>query len=192
MSGVYISEKDTAFIHIPKCAGTSIREWLRSEGSFDIMSLEKRDFDLKHPTLDDIKAHFGRDKFEYTFAVVRNPYDRVVSMWKHLNVKSPLRKEYGIEKRTTLQDFVFKYADYEGFMRPQSTWFSEEDGVDVLRFEDLQNEFRRVQKRFGRKDDLLILNEGKKTESDYRGLEDVKNHVYEKMKEDFERFGYSK
>jgi hypothetical protein len=185
MGGIYVEPKDTAFIHMPKCAGTSIRNWLEKERGFHLMPLNKRDIDTKHPTLDIMKKYFDKDKFEYTFVVVRNPYARVISMWRHLI------KHNAVPANSTLTEFVFEHADYDTFMRPQSVWFNEDDGVDVLRYETLSKDFQRIKERFNREDDLPFNNRSTTPFSNYENR-DVRNHVYDKLKVDFDRFGYEK
>lgn len=68
------------FAHAPKCAGTSIKLTLGLE--FIIPP-------YWHCTWDEARTALGNDTFDsYTkFAVVRNPWDRVISAWKMFEEK---------------------------------------------------------------------------------------------------------
>ena len=85
--------RQVLFLHIPKAGGSSITKWLseysdtsffrpRAIAPFRIppQHLRWRDFDylLNNPT------------FDYAFAVVRNPYERLESeyFWRHRNAKA--------------------------------------------------------------------------------------------------------
>jgi len=66
-----------AFIHIPKAAGTSIRKWM-------MHNLECEEWGYPH---DNLLRHQDRLPIGYrVFAVVRNPYNRLISHFRfHLN-----------------------------------------------------------------------------------------------------------
>ena len=66
MSNFLIHNPGCIFIHIPKTAGTSIR-----------MGFFKEEFE--GPAFGEIPAHWPS---YFSFAFVRNPYDRVIRAWK--------------------------------------------------------------------------------------------------------------
>lgn len=72
------------FIHIPKCAGTSIRRWLKEyvPGTIDFQD-EDSGLPIGHIPLRDIERFTGRplDSFAKIIAVVRNPYCQQLSQW---------------------------------------------------------------------------------------------------------------
>ena len=72
-------KKKFAFVHIPKTAGTSIADFLHCCVSSDAR------FEIKHETYGHIKefllSHGQDPSLFFTFAVVRNPWDRVVSFY---------------------------------------------------------------------------------------------------------------
>lgn len=60
------------FVHIPKCAGTSIWAALSAQPTW-------------HPTLDEYFAHdAARARKAYKFTIVRNPWDRLVSSFHYM------------------------------------------------------------------------------------------------------------
>lgn len=107
------------YLHVPKCAGTSVK----SSGIFSLNSLQVNQLpsSAKFKSLkrrykawldDDYRNYFrmvrdsGVDATFKTFAVVRNPWDRILSYWSMINTAprqpTPL-------KGLSFKDFVCKY-----------------------------------------------------------------------------------
>ena len=92
------------FIHIPKCGGTTLEESL-VDGSCIFRRNTwphnlKLHYPLNHCTLDDIeksKVLYPNLKKFYSFAFVRNPFDRLVSEYfylkKYLKLSNDIKKE---------------------------------------------------------------------------------------------------
>jgi len=126
------------FVHIARTGGTSIETALLGE---DWWKIEP---DTKHLSARQARRHYGEEIWRSytTFAVVRNPWDRFVSMWS-------IGYWYGQE--THLQGV--KPASFEEFLRtlrphPAEKYNTlhqhqilDEELNFVLRFENLQNEF---------------------------------------------------
>lgn len=88
------------FVHIPKCAGTSIERALRSccklenVGKFGPEFIEEHSLGLssrfhlsgKHLSASDIRKLIGAETFDsyYSFAFVRNPFSRLTSYYHYL------------------------------------------------------------------------------------------------------------
>lgn len=76
--------KQFLFVHIPKCAGESIQELLLEVPNAGGLFLRK------HARYVDAERVLGPEIARFTaFAVVRNPYEQVVSFYDHL--RKPLR-----------------------------------------------------------------------------------------------------
>lgn len=114
------------FVHIPKNGGTSIRR-----GCPQVFVSPYRHSSAHHnfKIVDGMLRSFGhvryRDlkdpgKYERKFAIVRNPWSREVSKYKHLIETAPNRKNWK-EK----QDFIAKHGDKNNNM-PFDRW------LDVL------------------------------------------------------------
>ena len=148
------------FTHIPKNAGTSIRQWFMEH----VPDAEDMPHSLKHHTPHHVHGH---DNYTY-FAVVRNPYDRLLSQYNfhvekyagYLARKSQLRfKQSFQDKYAELQkgfshwlemdypmaDKKVKWYDYRWC--PQSMWTNER--THVLLYENLTEDFRWVQEQVG-------------------------------------------
>lgn len=85
MPFVELNSKRLLFIHIPKTGGTSIERWLAQFAAlkFRTMGLpEASKCTPQHFRMRDIRALFGENYFDYSFAFVRNPYDRMESEYR--------------------------------------------------------------------------------------------------------------
>lgn len=183
------------FIHIPRAAGTSIaREVIgRRAGHFTAVEIMKK---------------LGRKRFEsmFSFAVTRNPYDRLVSAYHFAvdggsgNGAIRQRKEYKLPTFSRFERFVIEWLpdqdvnqlDY--VFQPQSNFVfdREELIVDYLgKVERLHEVELVVGMKLGRKIHFKRSNESKR----YRGWQsyydaEMKRVVFKLYEEDFWRLGY--
>ena len=100
-------KNDIVFIHIPKCAGTSIEQMMGIKQTEDECFGKKiikhvhsqYVFQLQHLTLSQmIKFNYIPNDVKYTFTFVRNPFDRLVSEWAWGGSWFPDREIYGNEQ----------------------------------------------------------------------------------------------
>ena len=70
--------KRILFVHIPKTAGTSIWQWLIHNN----LENWKRHSGLHHESISELRS-LNDISNTFSFAVVRNPYTRVISYWHH-------------------------------------------------------------------------------------------------------------
>ena len=79
---VVIHKKKCIFVHIPKCAGTSMEQFLKDYGNNNIEYFGVfNNRSLHHLTAYELLMSLRKKKFEkyYRFSIVRNPYDRLLS-----------------------------------------------------------------------------------------------------------------
>lgn len=144
------------FIHIPKTAGTSI-----------YTSLGMTPLPYTHVPARILKRLYPEDYASaYSFAFVRNPWDRMVSTFSFLKngVTWPEQKSWALANigDQPFQAFLRRMArDYRyrnrilsyNFFFAQNYFLSDRAGrlivSDVLRFEALTEDFGRVQRRLG-------------------------------------------
>lgn len=188
------------FIHIPKNAGTSIREVLRWRGDVSLS-------DPKHYRYRDIADAVGRDlKF---FAVVRNPWSRTASRY-HYGIQNSRRWKPDDPRREYIQNVSFdqfvreqKVIGIPAFpgkpwMGPLNSWFnqlewlSDENGgvaCSCLRFENLNGDLNEYFQS------MLVLPKKNVTgkSSDYRSMytDELAEIVADCFREDIEYFGFS-
>ena len=132
---------DFAFIHINKTAGRSIESALK--------------IPFEHATAREKIARIGlrRWRRKYTFAVVRNPFDRVVSHYHYRLGKDatllktrPVPFNRWVELAYGRRDS--RYYDNPKMFLPCMDWISDEDGkvlvTFVARFENLNDDFATI------------------------------------------------
>ena len=163
------------FIHIPKTGGTSIKSAL---------NIRK----LGHPTLKSYTAN--------TFTVVRNPFDRLVSLFRYAKTKNTFyyktHKYYSLIAKCNFDTFVEILPDVcdKFIARPQSDFICDSKDnllVDhVLRYETLQKDFNKFW-------DIKLphLNKSDRHEDweRYYNKNTIKT-AYEFYKRDFKNFNY--
>lgn len=157
-----IPEYKTIFVHIPKAAGQSVENFLLKELG-KTRGVEASEYLLKYndnpekgperlahlTALDYIKYNYLSEKeFNqyFKFAVVRNPWARVVSFYKFR----------GFSSLVSFQDFVVQYLPYYfekqfWFFRPQADFIydnSDKLVVDVVgKLENLNEDFIEITQR---------------------------------------------
>ena len=175
-----IDQHKIIFIHIPKTAGSSIKYF------FGIKEPHN-----KHKTIEEIKAENFKAYNSYNkFAIVRNPYDRMISFyfWMINMAKDVYINASFIEFNEWIKDpFRFYNGDTINILNPQYTWVDET--VKIIKFENLNKELNEF---FGEKVNLPITNESNhKYYLEYYNTESL-DIVYDKYKEDFKKFNYKK
>lgn len=187
-----LSEKPKLlFVHIYKNAGTSIRRAFLKAGVVD----ESKDRGLHgHATAAEIVGHMGEEAFrEYrSFAVVRNPWDWQVSLYR-----------YTLDKPNHHQhELVRALGSFEAFLdwrcreevRLQKTFIVGADGTSLvnrlLRFETLAKDFGELCAELGMSLSLPHLNASQR--SPWRSCYDQRlfELVRETFAEDIAYFGY--
>lgn len=138
--------KNKFFIHIPKCAGTSILGLNNKQ--FEVFSHDLRNKNFKY-----FKDSYERSFSKFSFTFVRNPWDRLVSSYEYLksggnNFRDledyeKIFSKYGNFRNTILnwkQDFF-----HQIHFKQQLEWICDNNGnviVDFVgRFENLQQDF---------------------------------------------------
>lgn len=191
--------KQTIFIHVYKTGGTSLRSLV---GGYEVCDMHAPAWQVK----DHFRGYREQDTWgEYfTFAVVRNPYDFVASLYNHVhNQKSHI---FHHTAKGNIDEFVYglqhwfhnsRFMGFE-FFRPQ--WYFVALGQELLvdkvfRFENLNDCFQELHERFGTKKDGVALNVAKRernipyTEMYKPSTIELINHLYHN---DFVGFGYDK
>jgi hypothetical protein len=176
------------FVHIPKTAGTSVKNALK---------LPSKGADHSVPTY---MVHKKTWEKYYTFAIVRNPIKRFISSYNYhtgsdyqgsLINKYPDLHSFSIEK-------YFKLVSKDpNFLTPQSEYvrhhFSDKPMDMICRFENLNEDMRKVFKKLKIKAELPHLNisKGSKEHPILKNKSFMKK-VLKFYKEDFKVLDYEK
>lgn len=158
------------FIHIPRTGGSSIEELLSQLPEYQFLpklkdlcrfSPEKSITSFKHSRIEDVKRRIPKTWFgtPYCFTFVRNPWDRLVSVFCHLqSVRNwMLRKNEGpVEYLRDFQLFVREVTNRDSqwlqlrpakysfsYARSQSIWLTSNPQF-IGRFENLESDWRTV------------------------------------------------
>ena len=181
------------FVAVAKTACTSIhrRFNIHQDPVPSIYHMHLKDIIEKNPLV----------KNYYKFGFVRNPYERLLSAYSNFRY-SPEHYNwaYPIYKYDTFRDFVLDIEQSEclGFIHlsPQFDFLSLDNkiGVDFVgRYENLKQDFRKIEKELGLKHVELPLVRTSK-HPDYKMVYDydMKKKVQKIYQKDFEVFGYEK
>lgn len=208
----------TVFVHVPKCAGQSVEQvftddlGLSFEDRAPLLLRRNRDPDMGPHRLAHLYAHEyvglghmtpGQYAEYFTFAVVRNPFARLVS---EANYRKAAQKKGLFSKGYRSLEHLVKAAlrkaeryDRHRHVVPQTRYLYDTDGktllVDqVIRFEELPKVFPDVAERvFGRRIELPRRNttHGNK-EWSIKTLSDADIEFIRRFyRQDFDLLGYS-
>ena len=152
------------FVHIPKNAGQSVEHIflnllnLTWDTRAPLLLRYNDNIELGPPRLAHLKAeeyvrykYLTQDMFDnyFKFTFVRNPWSRMVSIYKYLGFNKKL--EFNVFLKGTFKNTIFNEKNW--FVGPQSNFVYSANGdllVDFIgRFEDLQNSFEYVCKQIG-------------------------------------------
>jgi len=184
---IYALDHKIAFYHVPKTGGSSIAQWLENNKLGHVAHIRPMH---THP------QSFKQFNFpvEWSFCVVRNPWERWVSWWYFWKVMAK-RIDHSFEEYTE-KYFTDQYKGFEGGQYgsniPQvhySRYVHE-----VLRYENLQEDFKKVQDKFNVHAPLektANISQGKLHYSYYYTTPRLVDLVSEYYKEDIAEFGYS-
>lgn len=175
-----------AFVHINKCGGTAVELAL---------GLPKN-----HMTAVAMREQMGAEAWaaRYTFSVVRNPFERVVSIYfyrvrtgqsglgdRHLNINQWIERVW-VEKDPA-------YFEAPALIAPCFDWLSDGDDLivdDVLKLEQLDQDWDRVADRLG-----IEIRPGHVNANNHPRYQDLLTSVSRKTVEkvfarDMDQFGY--
>lgn len=198
------------FIHIPKCAGTSVYKALIPENDwhYNINVTKHGGWDAKnkiykqHATALQTKEFYRPDFDNYfSFTFTRNPWSKVVSDYFWMtNSDGRMRKGTFLEYLNNENDFDLENLKKETFYRydhiiPQTDFILDKNGENMVnfigRFENLQNDFDIICEKIGIPQQQLP-HKNKTNHKHYTEYydEETRQIVADKYAKDIEYFGY--
>ena len=177
------------FIHINKTAGTSIG---------NAIGLPVK----HHQTAREVIARIGRENWDkaYKFTLVRNPWDRAVSLYEYRRKKNKtdlasrgiafsdwVKKTFGPDKDT------FYYNNAKSF-QPQVEWLRDDEGkisIDFIgKFESINEDFEKIRRTIGLDAELPHLNASRRASYQSYYDDETRKIVATWFQEDIEFFCY--
>jgi len=188
---VIVKDYNSVFVHIPKTGGSSIQQWLLDNTSSQVTE------STKHHTLQKLESKYG--KFDFSFAVVRNPWDWCVSWYSFTRdralrrIQNPKQKgRFSLEYNQQVLDDYEKGFEY--FI--ESTKLTDQHhmtiGVSyIMKLENINYDIQLLKDKFNIKQELPYLNTSSRNK-DYRDYynDNTKQIVQTKFEKDINTFGY--
>lgn len=202
---IYSKSKNFIFIHVCKCAGTSIRDALKPYKD----TFNKRRFLDRclgglgitsnfaphgHISAREAKNYLGDKVWDnaYTFAVVRNPWDWQVSLYSYmLKFKNSCQHEL-VSAMKSFDEYIAWKCERD--FHSQSEFLKDDSGdiivKDVYRFESLDSDIQRLASHIGCDICLKKLNQSRSDSYRQYYSDKSREMVRRFFKEDVDRFGY--
>lgn len=192
------------FLRIPKNASTSVYETLGQRNILNKLEnwlephtermVYRNYFSLTHARPDEIVRTFGNEARQYpTVAVVRDPFDRMVSLYSYAQ-RNELGNLYGLNNQMTFQQFCevcwkLRDSNFIGAF-PQTTWTHGCLEVhNVLRFENLAEDWRVFAGLYNLPETLPLRNKTQRVKNNPHN-DTTKALTYELFEDDFVKLGY--
>lgn len=179
---VYCPDIPLTFVHIPKTAGSAVSSWLKTHAhGTDYMPLS---FGSMHWEFSKVKSHMRARRLNpgTVVAVVRNPWDRLVSTWAYY------RRRNASWVSDDFHEFVMN-TSWGNAKRRQTSFFP--PNALILRFENLATDFSKIQELCNCNEPLGVKNSSEhKHYTEYYTTETYKE-VAKRHAADIATLGYS-
>ena len=202
---IYSKSKNFVFIHVYKCAGTSIRNALKPyddtfnnrrflDKCFRKLGITSKFAPHGHIAACEAKNYLGDKVWDnaYTFAVVRNPWDWQVSLYSYM-LKFKTRHQHELTSAMKSFDEYIAWRCERDF-QSQSEFLKDDSGdvivKDVYRLESLSSDIKRLVSHIGSDVCLKHLNQSRSDSYRQYYSDRSREMVRRFFKEDIERFGY--
>ncbi len=172
------------FIHIPKTGGSSFKKYYKGG---DI---------LYHWRLKDIRDEMPEYLKYGRISVIRNPFDRLYSAWKHIMQPNAMNRRKGYDTEIiSFEEFVMNDV-YKRSLFTYPQWdYLELDGElqsEIIRFESLSDGIHKLDKKLGLKSKPIPHLRKSKQSKHYSTYytDEMKTRVEEYYRDDLNHFNY--
>jgi chondroitin 4-sulfotransferase 11 len=169
------------FIHVPKTGGTSVHRALQILDHGDFQKWRSTDFNQQHMPYHILLTKHPSFSTHFSFAFVRNPWDRVVSL-------SAFTKDGRVDKAALLSithGFPRYWGSQIGYIQSGGR------SVDFIgHFERIEHDFQYICQRIGIEATLPHLNRSNHTDYHDYYDDETRELVATKYARDIEAFGY--
>jgi len=202
----------TVFIHIPKCAGTSVEKILGTSSKSEYFSSTQVNINglqktLQHFTYSELKNSVNIDwPSYYVFSIVRNPYARFVSDFKYrkdLYLLTGRPEHNPVDFPTFVTNLTMEQTQrikkFDAHLETQSSFLKNVDGqiepfIEIFKFENLEPCWARLKEKTGVEFKNIFWSRKSKEDKPYNQFytQEMADIIYNFYKEDFDNFGYSR
>jgi hypothetical protein len=215
------NSKNFVFVHVPKAAGTSVTNALSKFTTYQdleiggthfgeqIQPAYKKRFGLgKHTPASGIRSVIGQKVWDemFTFSIVRNPYDRVISTYKFLNKwkGTPEAFKKKLCKFKDINDYIlsdiWEVSDGPDYIfKPQTFWLTDVNDrnkvmVDFVgKLETLDQDLAKIMSQIEETEvDVVASPQLNKTEGYFELSENAIEKINRVYARDFEFWGYER
>lgn len=182
---VRVEHLNVTFFHASKCAGSSVESWLKNNVNGDVYDNDLRHLYPRHLT------NLFPEGFGWSFCVVRNPWDRMVSWYSYFKNIKGLDLSFDEYLEKCFYDKTVQNTNMFGKPTPLIKYVN--DVNFVVRFENLVEDFKVVQDKVNCYAPLQHTN---KTRDDrdyvkYYGCQKHIDVIQSFYKDDINLLGYS-
>ena len=128
------------FIHVPKTGGTSINNVFQRNNLKTWKTVE----DYDHDPLYILKQNNVIDDKTFIFSIVRNPYTRAFSYWKHFNINNATNISF-MEFLLTIENKI--QTDKTPWTIYDQTFFLYDDKINITKLYKFEN-LKEIEKDF--------------------------------------------
>lgn len=194
------ADKKLLFVHIPKCAGTTIEEAFNMPNKESIQNIDNKEpghlVSTTHLKASELIKKLGDVTDYYKFTIVRNPFDRLISAFYQIQ-----RNAYVPQKVKDMKfgqfvryiktiDPIERCYVFDGHLETQSS-FIDVEGINIFKYESIQECFDFLNSNYGPVTfGHALKSDDKKNYKLY--FDDITQQIVQNMYSvDFERFDYS-
>ena len=188
---VIINNPRSVFVHIPKTGGSSVQKWLLDNTDSYVAKSSK------HHDLNSLEKKYG--KFNFSFTIVRNPWDWCVS-WYFFRRDRALRRiqnpkdkgKFSLEYNQYVLSEFEKGFDYFIETTQLLQQCNKTTGVDyIIKLENINTDIQVIANKFDITCPIPVINQSRR-DRDYKLYYNTKTKdmVYKKFKDDINTFNY--
>lgn len=194
------------FVDVPRTSSSSIRSEISEHygtaySKPDLASSEEKNLLLPpHLTAVELRDYFGPEGWSsiFSFSIVRNPFDRMVSLWAYLHRKNELPENFSFSDFTRfIEQKDISIIDYPPFFLCSADYLIDENGEmmvsQVARFERRHLDLFPIGERLGIPGLGQRAINGTSRAKDYRSYytDGDRERIERAQQKDIDLFGYS-
>lgn len=179
------------FVHIPKAGGTSVERFLSAAGETALLHGRKiRGMSMtpQHIHADIYEKILPESFYDYSFCIVRNPFDRLASEYI---MRTGSEEDFDRWVERIFSEYPADQFVHDNHIRPQTEFIL--PGIEVFRFEEgIRNIIGRVAARLDIEPPKEDVHQRKSPPIEISATERTLQRIEEFYASDFEAFGYAR